>query len=46
MNKTVLFLLIIYLTASCKDNNTTMKRIPVAEIDKSVLYYDEIPARG
>jgi hypothetical protein len=43
MNKTILFLLIIYLTVSCKENKTTMRRIPVAEIDKVVLYYDEIP---
>ena len=43
MNKTIFFILIICLTSGCKDNNTMMGRIPVAEIDKVVLYYDEIP---
>ena len=31
------------MAVSCKENNTTARRIPVAEIDKVVLYYDEIP---
>ena len=43
MNKTIIFLLIICLTAGCKDNKTTIRRLPVAEIDKTVLFYDEIP---
>ena len=43
MNKAIIFLLVIYLTVSCKENKSTTKRIPVAEIDKTVLYYDEIP---
>ena len=43
MNKTILFLLIICLSAGCKDNNNTAERIPVAEIGKVVLYYDEMP---
>jgi hypothetical protein len=43
MNKTIFFLLIICLSASCKKSGTAVKRIPVAEIDKTVLYYDEIP---
>jgi hypothetical protein len=43
MNKTILILLIICLTVSCREKKTTAKRIPVAEIDKVVLYYDEIP---
>jgi hypothetical protein len=43
MNKTTYIILIICLSVSCRNNNTTVKRIPVAEIDKAVLYYDEIP---
>jgi hypothetical protein len=43
MNKIIVFILIIYISVSCKENSTTAKRIPVAEIDKVVLYYDEIP---
>jgi hypothetical protein len=43
MNKTILFLLIIYLPLSCRESNSSARRIPLAEIDKVVLYYDEIP---
>ncbi len=43
MNKTIIFLLIIYLSVSCKENKTTAGRIPIAEIDNAVLFYDEIP---
>jgi hypothetical protein len=43
MNKSLLIFLIICLTVSCKDRKTTVRRIPVAEIDKVILYYDEIP---
>ena len=43
MNKVIIFILIIYISVSCKEKNTTVKRIPVAEIGKVVLYYDEIP---
>ena len=43
MNKTIILLLIICLPVSCKEKNTAVKRIPVAEINKVVLYYDEIP---
>jgi len=43
MNKTILFLLTICLSVSCKDKNGAAKRIPVAEINKVILYYDEIP---
>jgi hypothetical protein len=35
--------MIAILTLSCKDHNKTPKRIPVAEINKVILYYDEIP---
>jgi hypothetical protein len=43
MIRIVLFLLIICLSVSCKESSTSIRRIPVAEIDKVVLYYDEIP---
>ena len=43
MNKTIILLLIICLSSGCKKSNTAVKRIPVAEIDKVVLYYDEMP---
>ena len=43
MNKTILIFLIICFTVSCKDKKPPVRRIPVAEIDKVVLYYDEIP---
>lgn len=43
MNKTFILLLIITLAAGCKHNNKAPKRIPVAEIGKVILYYDEMP---
>ena len=43
MNKTIVILLIISISAACKENIKPVKRISVAEIDKVVLYYDEIP---
>jgi hypothetical protein len=43
MIRIILFLLIICLSVSCNNSNTTIRRIPVAQIDKVVLYYDEIP---
>jgi hypothetical protein len=43
MNRTLFLILIICLTAGCKKSDTATKRIPVAEIDKVVLYYDEMP---
>lgn len=43
MNKNLIFILILFLLAGCKDKNKTSKRIPVAEVDKVFLYYDELP---
>ena len=43
MNKTLLILLIFCLTIGCREKKLTPRRIPVAKIDKVVLYYDEIP---
>jgi hypothetical protein len=33
----------ILLLAGCKNKNTQSKRIPVAEVGKVILYYDEMP---
>jgi hypothetical protein len=35
--------MIILLLAGCKNTNTQTKRIPVAEVGKVILYYDEMP---
>jgi hypothetical protein len=43
MNKSIVFILLICLSVTCKDHNNAPKRIPVAQIDKMMLYYDEIP---
>ena len=43
MNKTLFILLTIFISAGCKNNNNTAKRIPVAEVGKVILYYDEMP---
>lgn len=43
MNKTLILLIAIILAAGCKQNSNTTKRIPVAEIGKIILYYDEMP---
>jgi hypothetical protein len=43
MNRTAILLMIAFLPLGCRDNNKTPERIPVAEINKVFLYYDEIP---
>ncbi len=43
MNRTVLILLVLSILTGCKRNTTTVKRIPLAEVGKVVLYYDEVP---
>ncbi len=43
MNRAVSFIVIICLSVSCKTHDRTAKRIPVAQIDNVVLYYDEVP---
>ncbi|TAL60117.1 MAG: hypothetical protein EPN88_16360 [Bacteroidetes bacterium] len=43
MNKTVIILSTIFLFTACNNSKNTAKRIPVAEVGKVVLYYDEIP---
>ncbi len=43
MNRILFFLFIIFLVSDCKNGSSPVKRQPVAEVGKSVLYYDEIP---
>jgi hypothetical protein len=43
MNRLVIILLAIVLAAGCTNKNKTAGRIPVAEVGKVILYYDEIP---
>lgn len=33
----------VFFLAGCRNNSTPVKRIPVAEVGKTLLYYDEIP---
>lgn len=43
MNKTAIIFFAIVLLAGCRNKNNTADRIPVAEVGKVILYYDEIP---
>jgi hypothetical protein len=43
MNRPVILVLTILLLAGCKPESNPVKRIPVAEVGKVVLYYDELP---
>src|SRR5512133_213003 len=43
MNKTILIFCSLLLLTGCKSNQKQSKRIPVAEVGKIVLYYDEMP---
>jgi hypothetical protein len=43
MNKIVILIIIVSLTAGCMNKKNAAKRIAVAEVGKVVLYYDEIP---
>jgi hypothetical protein len=43
MNNSLVLLLTIYILVGCKSSNNPVKRVPVAETGKSVLYYDEMP---
>jgi hypothetical protein len=43
MNKTLIVICIFFLLAGCKHRDNQSKRIAVAEVGKTVLYYDEIP---
>ncbi len=44
MNKTVALILTIILLAGCVNKKNSPKRIPVAQVGKDILYYDDIPA--
>jgi hypothetical protein len=43
MNKTVFFLILIFVLVGCNNNKNIVKRIAVAEVGKDILYFDEIP---
>ncbi|HLP74305.1 MAG TPA: hypothetical protein VK155_15470 [Bacteroidales bacterium] len=43
MNRILISFLAIVLSAGCSHKKDTKVRIPVAEVGKTVLYYDEIP---
>jgi hypothetical protein len=43
MNKPAIIFLVISLLAGCKNKNNTANRIALAEVGKTVLYYDELP---
>ena len=42
MKKLATILFLIFIVLGCKDKNTAT-RIPVAEVNKKILYYDQIP---
>lgn len=43
MKKTVFPLLVIFMLAACNKDDQAIKRLPVAEVGKTILYFDEIP---
>ena len=43
MNKVIIISFIFLTITACTGNNKTVERIPVAEVGKVVLYYDELP---
>lgn len=43
MNRPIIIFLAIMLLAGCRSKNNSAGRIPVAEVGKEILYYDEIP---
>jgi hypothetical protein len=43
MNRTIILVCIISLLAGCKNSHNQAKRIPLAEVGKVILYYDELP---
>lgn len=42
MNKALIVIILVAISAACTNNNI-VNRIPVAEVGKTILYYDEIP---
>jgi hypothetical protein len=43
MNRILILIIIISISAGCKRHAKPLQRLPLAEINKTVLYYDEIP---
>jgi len=43
MNRVLPLLLLFLIMSACDGNNKSTQRIPVAEVGKVVLYYDELP---
>jgi HEPN domain-containing protein len=43
MNKSIIILFSLLLLAGCNNKHSHIKRVPVAEVGKIVLYYDEMP---
>lgn len=43
MNRTIILICIISILAGCKNSHDRVKRIPLAEVGKTILYYDEVP---
>jgi len=43
MNRTVVIVFAVFLLAACNNYKNSAKRIPVAEVGKVILYYDEMP---
>jgi hypothetical protein len=43
MNRTIILVCIIFFLAGCKNSQNQVKRIPLAEVGKVILYYDEMP---
>ncbi len=43
MNKQLIIIFSLLILAGCKNNNNHIKRIPLAQVGKTVLYADEMP---
>ncbi len=43
MNRAIAILFSVLILSGCSGKNKTTQRIPVAEVGKEVLYYDELP---
>lgn len=43
MNRILTILLLVFILSGCRNNSNTNERIPVAEVGKVFLYYDELP---
>jgi hypothetical protein len=43
MNKSIIILFSLFLLVGCRNKHNPAKRIPIAEVGRVVLYYDEMP---